>query len=59
MFRDSSYYDLWCVRAVNDRRFESPHSQHFSSKFEADAYLQWLLENNNNHPIAKDEHAKN
>jgi hypothetical protein len=29
IFRDSSYYDMWCVRNTNDNRFESPTSFHF------------------------------
>ena len=36
MFQDKSYYDMWCVRSVDDRRFNSPMSFHFAR--EEDAY---------------------
>jgi hypothetical protein len=29
VFLDSSYYDMWCVRSVDDTRFDSPFSFHF------------------------------
>lgn len=29
IFLDASYYDMWCVRSVEDRRFDSPFSFHF------------------------------
>ena len=35
IFSDSSYYDMWCVRNTNDRRFDSPMSFHFIERNDA------------------------
>ena len=35
IYQDSSYYDLWCVRNTNDKRFDSPMSFHFENKDDA------------------------
>lgn len=29
LFCDEAYYHMWCVRNVNDKRFNSPTSFHF------------------------------
>lgn len=35
MFCDEGYYHLWCVRSLDDKRFNSPMSFHFT--YEKDA----------------------
>jgi len=35
VFADRSYYDMWCVRNKDDRRFASPMSFHFIEKNDA------------------------
>jgi hypothetical protein len=39
MFCDLSYYDMWCVREIHDKRFDSPTSFHFSTKVAAEAFF--------------------
>jgi hypothetical protein len=29
LFCDDSYYHMWCVRSLDDKRFNSPMSFHF------------------------------
>jgi hypothetical protein len=41
-FSDSSYYDLHCVRMVDDKSFNSLASFHFSNSNDAQAFLQLL-----------------
>jgi hypothetical protein len=38
VFLDESYYDMWCVRPVGDRDFESPQSFHFALKEDAEKF---------------------
>lgn len=35
LFCDESYYDMWCVRSIDDTRFESPMSFHFVEEGDA------------------------
>ena len=42
IFRDSSYYDMWCVRNTDDRRFESPMSFHFAKKEDVDEFKRLI-----------------
>lgn len=42
IFRDSSYYDMWCVRSKDDRRFNSPMSFHFAMKKDADEFKRLI-----------------
>lgn len=39
MFLDLSYFDLWCVRPVGDRDFNSPNSHHFVKRGDAQKFL--------------------
>ncbi len=43
LFKDNSYYDLFCVRNSNDKRFNSPMSFHFY-KFEDAQEFKRLIE---------------
>ena len=38
MFNDVSYYDLWCVRPVGDKKFGSIQSFHFVQKEDAEQF---------------------
>lgn len=38
LFSDSAYYDMWCVRNRDDRRFDSPTSFHFDTRTEAEMF---------------------
>lgn len=40
IFCDTSYYDLWCMRPVGDKDFNSPLSFHFAKKEDAEALLE-------------------
>ncbi len=42
IFCDSSYYDMWCVRNTNDRRFDSPTSFHFIKNEDAKKFLELI-----------------
>jgi hypothetical protein len=42
VFCDQSYYDLWCVRSVNDKRFDSPMSFHFMREQDAREFLRLI-----------------
>ncbi len=42
MFRDDSYYDMWCVRNKDDRRFNSPMSFHFEKHADASEFLRLI-----------------
>lgn len=42
IFMDESYYGKWCVRNVNDRRFNSPTSFHFTKKEDAEEFKRLL-----------------
>lgn len=38
LFYDDCYYGFWCVRNINDKRFDSPMSFHFSKKEDAETF---------------------
>lgn len=38
LFKDESYYGMWCCRSINDKRFDSPMSFHFMTKSEAEMF---------------------
>jgi len=40
IFNDDAYYNLWCVRNIGDRSFNSPLSYHFEDKADADKFLE-------------------
>lgn len=42
MFLDSSYYDMWCVRSADDRRFNSPMSFHFNRMDDATEFKRLI-----------------
>ena len=42
MFCDESYYDMWCVRNVDDKRFNSPTSFHFVKKEDAEKFKELI-----------------
>lgn len=39
MYLDLSYFDMWAVRPVGDKDFNSPRLFHFSRREEADSFL--------------------
>lgn len=43
LFNDESYYNLFCVRNINDKRFESSTSFHFE-KYEDAVEFKRLIE---------------
>jgi len=43
IFKDSIYYDMWCVRDKTDKRFESPTSFHFALKKDAEEFKRLLI----------------
>ena len=42
IYQDSNYYDLWCVRNTNDKRFDSLTSFHFEKEEDALEFLRLL-----------------
>lgn len=42
MFCDPSYYDMWAVRPIGDRDFNSDKLFHFLNKVEAERLLNYL-----------------
>ena len=44
VFQDESYYDMWCVREVHDRNFNSFTSFHFTTKEKAEIFLGLVKE---------------
>ena len=44
MFEDCSYFGMWCVRAADDKSFNSPLSFHFTTYVQA-LNFKVLLEN--------------
>jgi hypothetical protein len=42
MFLDSSYYDMWAVRPVGDKDFNSPRLFHFILKEDAEQFKALL-----------------
>ena len=43
IFRDTAYYDMWCVRDKTDKRFDSPTSFHFALKKDAEEFKRLLI----------------
>lgn len=43
MFCDLCYYDMWCVRATEDKDFNSQLSFHFNTKIEAKTFAELIL----------------
>jgi hypothetical protein len=41
-FLDPGYYDMWCVRPVGDKDFNSPRNFHIASRVEAEALTDLL-----------------
>ena len=42
LFHDISYYGMYCVRFINDRKFNSQTSFHFMTKNEAEIFIKLL-----------------
>jgi hypothetical protein len=42
IFYDIGYYDMWCVRNVNDKRFSSPTSFHFVHEDDAQEFKRLI-----------------
>jgi hypothetical protein len=42
IFIDRWYYDMWCVRNTDDKRFESPTSFHFVKESDAREFLRLI-----------------
>jgi hypothetical protein len=42
MFCDDGYYHMWCVRNVNDKRFNSSMSFHFVNKQDAEEFKRLI-----------------
>lgn len=42
MFLDRGYFDLWCVRCLGDRSFNSTHSFHFQSHQDALQFIKLI-----------------
>lgn len=42
MFLDECYYEMWCVRNKNDKRFNSITSFHFDKKEDAETFLELI-----------------
>jgi len=42
MFCDATYYHMWCVRNINDKRFNSPTSFHFVNKEDAEDFKRLI-----------------
>ncbi len=42
IFNDSGYYQMWCVRNANDKRFSSPFSFHFDKKEDAEEFKRLI-----------------
>ena len=42
LFHDISYYGMYCVRFINDRKFNSQTSFHFITKNEAEIFIKLL-----------------
>ena len=39
---DPSFYDMWCVRPLKDKDFNSPRSFHFVFKEDAESFLKLI-----------------
>lgn len=42
MFNDQSYYDMWAVRPIGDKDFNSPRLFHFDLEIEAIKFMDLL-----------------
>lgn len=42
MFQDPAYFDMWAVRPVGDRDFNSPRLFHFANEDQARRFLSLL-----------------
>lgn len=42
VFTDSSYYDMWCVKNKDNRRFDSPMSFHFVKYDDAEEFKRLI-----------------
>lgn len=42
LFLDHCYFDMWCVRNVNDKRFDSPTSFHFTKQSDAKEFKRLM-----------------
>lgn len=42
LFKDLCYYDMFCVRDISDRDFNSNTSWHFNLKKDAEKFLELL-----------------
>jgi len=40
VFLDRSYYDMWAVRPVGDKEFDSPRLFHFDSEVDSRDFLR-------------------
>lgn len=44
IFCDLAYYNMWCVREIHDRKFDSVTSFHFVTKEKAEQFLTLIKE---------------
>lgn len=44
IFKDESYYDMWCVRDITDKDFNSRTSWHFDSHSQAFMFFNLIKE---------------
>lgn len=42
LFQDTTYFDVWCVRSKDDKRFESPMSFHFVKREDAEEFKKLI-----------------
>ena len=42
IFCDIGYYHMWCVRSIDDRRFNSPMSFHFHNQSDAEEFKRLI-----------------
>lgn len=42
IFCDESYYHMWCVRSMDDKRFNSPTSFHFTFQKDAEEFKRLI-----------------
>ena len=43
IFCDESYFSMWCVRLIKDKRFDSPKSFHFQREQDAREFLRLIM----------------
>ena len=44
IFRDTAYYDMYCVRDTSNKKFNSNTSWHFATKDKAEKFLELIKE---------------